>query len=680
MKMRLFAAATLLLGLMGGGAALAQEDTTTTSTPTTVAVTEDTVSESAPGIGPNAKLTIYSTELSRFATEGQVTMYVALQGLTADVDPSQVVVTENGQVIEDAQVVEGDFSTVPSFVALVIDTSGSMDDDGRLTAAKAAAVSFVEQKEPEDFVALITFSDEAQIVTNFVTNADTLIEAINALEPRGATAMFDGIVLATDVFRDAGIGDQGRRSMIVLTDGEDQGSVNGVNEAISAVQREDVRTFGVAIESGEFEPVDLEAIATEGGGFFLPTADPEELSSIYGQIQRELNRAIVIRFRSTVTDPTAVEFGIRYGTLQASTQQNVPGFATTTTTLPATTTTYQLAVVEPEVVTYDLPLDLDAVLLLATLGIGGAVALFVFILIGNDGDSASRFGKRLAAYGRRGGLAEERRSFLERIPLLNRFTAAAEEQVRKRGLLGAVNSTLEQGNLPLSAGEAIAAAIGLSAVVALIAGVLTANPITAVVVFVLMVLGVFGLINFLGSREKARFEKQLPDTLTLLSTSLRAGYSLLQAIEAVAQEAPNPTAREFGRAIAEARLGRQVTDALTGITQRTQSQDFEWAAMAIDIQREVGGNLAEVLQTVADTMMARNRLRGEIKALTAEGRISAIVLGALPFTIAGFLWSSNPDYLRPLFESSAGLIAIGVGLFLMAGGMLWLRKIVNIEV
>ena len=102
--------------------------------------------------------------------------------------------------------------------------------------------------------------------------------------------------------------------------------------------------------------------------------------------------------------------------------------------------------------------------------------------------------------------------------------------------------------------------------------------------------------------------------------------------------------------------------------------------MAIDIQREVGGNLAEVLQTVADTMMARNRLRGEINALTAEGRISAIVLGGLPFAIGLFLWVSNPDYLRPLFQATMGLVAIGVGGALMVAGILWLRKIVNIEV
>ena len=102
--------------------------------------------------------------------------------------------------------------------------------------------------------------------------------------------------------------------------------------------------------------------------------------------------------------------------------------------------------------------------------------------------------------------------------------------------------------------------------------------------------------------------------------------------------------------------------------------------MAVDIQREVGGNLAEVLQTVADTMRARNRLKGEIKALTAEGRISAIVLGSLPFFLFGFLWFSNPDYLQPLLDSSFGQIAMGVGILLMGAGIWWLKKIVDIEV
>ena len=132
--------------------------------------------------------------------------------------------------------------------------------------------------------------------------------------------------------------------------------------------------------------------------------------------------------------------------------------------------------------------------------------------------------------------------------------------------------------------------------------------------------------------------------------------------------------------MAEARLGRTVSDALQGIADRTQSQDFEWAVMAIEIQREVGGNLAEVLSTVANTMLQRNRLRGEIRALTAEGRLSAIVLGALPFFMFGFLWSTNREYLEPLLQETFGQIAIGIGLVLIAAGIFWLKKIVDIDV
>ena len=148
----------------------------------------------------------------------------------------------------------------------------------------------------------------------------------------------------------------------------------------------------------------------------------------------------------------------------------------------------------------------------------------------------------------------------------------------------------------------------------------------------------------------------------------------------MASEAPDPTAREFGRAIAESRLGRPVVQSLEGISTRMRSEDFEWAVMAIEIQREVGGNLAEVLQIVAETMLQRNRLRREVKALTAEGRISAIVLGSMPIGLFGFLFATNKTYLDPLISESVGRIAIGIGIGLLIMGAIWLRKITIIEV
>jgi tight adherence protein B len=329
------------------------------------------------------------------------------------------------------------------------------------------------------------------------------------------------------------------------------------------------------------------------------------------------------------------------------------------------------------------PVSSSTLRLLGTAAVGLGIVLFIFILAGpSDEDGASAFRRRLQAYGRGRAAAdpEEKKGFFARIPLLTRFTKSAEEVARRRGLLSGINAVLEQANIPLRGGEALAAGLGLSVIAGVMAGLFTTSWIAAGVGFLVVLLLVAAAIQLAGTREKRIFERQLPDTLTLLSTSLRAGYSLLQAVEAVAAEAPQPTSREFGRAIAESRLGRPVVDTLQAIADRMRSEDFKWAVMAIEIQREVGGNLAEVLQTVADTMRQRNRLKGEIKALTAEGRLSAIVLALLPVVLFAFLFTTNRSYLEPLFTELAGLIAIAVGLGLMGAGVYWLKKIVDIEV
>jgi len=449
---------------------------------------------------------------------------------------------------------------------------------------------------------------------------------------------------------------------------------------LAAIGESDVRIFGIALEAPDFDPEAVRRIAeTSSGGMFLQAPSPNELTALYGQIQQEINNVLVARFNVPHSAPGELAFGATYGDLSAEATAQVSGFVTTTTA-PAVTTTVSFPEAQTFVVESQLPVSPGTLMLIAALATGAALALFVWILFGRqEEEGGGAFAKRLAAYGRRGPQQEEKKTLLDRLPLLRKFSQRAEEEVKRRGLLSGVNSALEQANIPLSPGEAILAAVGVAFLLGVF-GWLFSGPVGGLVVFVLVILLVFGFINWAGSREKRKFEQQLPDTLVLLATSLRAGYSLLQAVEAVASEAPNPTAREFGRAIAEARLGRSVPEALQGITERTQSKDFEWAVMAIEIQREVGGNLAEVLQTVADTMLARNRLRGEIKALTAEGRISAFVLGALPFAMAGFLWVSNRDYLMPLLQETFGRIAIGVGIVLMIGGIIWLRKIIDIDV
>lgn len=243
-----------------------------------------------------------------------------------------------------------------------------------------------------------------------------------------------------------------------------------------------------------------------------------------------------------------------------------------------------------------------------------------------------------------------------------------------------IETALEQANVPLRPGEAITIAIGIALALGALVLVVTGNILTTLILAV-VVLGLAGAaVQTVASRERARFEDQLPDTLNLISTSLRAGYSLLQAVEAVASEASDPTGREFTRAITETRLGRSPVDALKDVADRMESKDFDWAVLAINIQREVGGNLAEVLQTAAETMVERNRLRREMKALTAEGRISALVLGALPVFLFVFLYFTNREYLEPLLSTFPGILALsGAGVALLIG-VQWLRKIVSVDI
>jgi len=617
---------------------------------------------------------------SRYPEGGQTQMVVEFSNFTEDLDPAAVEITANGDPVSDLVVEPVGASSLPVGVVLVIDTSGSMEG-APMEAAIGAAQSFVDQARAEDRIAIVTFSDGVQVVSGFTNNKEALNATLGAIVAAGETSFNDAVVQGVALFDQPNARDL-LPNMIVLTDGEDTASLGTLEDAVAAVSESDVRTFGVALESPDFNPEPVQQVAEAGGGLFLSTPEPEALEGLYGEIGREINNTLVARFVSPVSTPGEVDFEVSYQGLTASQTFVVSGYAVTTTTVAGETTTTTLLPLTTMVVESGAALSIDTLMLMGAAGLGLTLFLFLIILFGReDDDDPGRFAKRLQAYGRRGTKPDEEEggSFLSKIPLLNRFTQAAEEEVKRRGLLSGVNSALEQANIPMTPGEAVLGMIGLSAVGGILVAIFNGFVAGLIAFAIFLLLAVF-LINWAGGREKRKFENQLPDTLTLMSTSLRAGYSLLQATEAVSSEAPNPTAREFQRAIAEARLGRTVTQSLEGVVDRTKSGDFEWAVMAIEIQREVGGNLAEVLQTVADTMRARNRLKGEIRALTAEGRISAIVLGALPFLLFVFLWFSNRDYLNPLITNTFGQMALGVGIMLILAGLFWLKKIVDIEI
>jgi tight adherence protein B len=179
-----------------------------------------------------------------------------------------------------------------------------------------------------------------------------------------------------------------------------------------------------------------------------------------------------------------------------------------------------------------------------------------------------------------------------------------------------------------------------------------------------------------ANKRRRAFGEQLPDLLQMMVSSLRAGYGLPQAIDAVANQAAEPGRTELHRVLLESRIGRDPTEALQAVADRMQSRDFNWVVAAIDINREVGGELALVLDNVAETVRERHRMGRQIRTLTAEGRLSAYVLTALPLLLTLIIKLTNPNYFDPL-RKSPGPTLIIVAAVLMITGWVWMRNLIK---
>jgi tight adherence protein B len=187
-------------------------------------------------------------------------------------------------------------------------------------------------------------------------------------------------------------------------------------------------------------------------------------------------------------------------------------------------------------------------------------------------------------------------------------------------------------------------------------------------------------IKFLANRQRRLFSDQLPDNLQVVASSLRSGQTFIGSLKAVLEDAPQPSKRELGRAIMDEAIGIPLADALNHVTERMKSEDFQHVAIVAALQRETGGNTAEVIELVAETVRERMEIRRMVRGLTAQGRLSGGILSMLPVGMLMFISIINPAYVHPLFHTTTGLIALGVALVLVASGGLVIKKIIEIKV
>jgi tight adherence protein B len=256
-----------------------------------------------------------------------------------------------------------------------------------------------------------------------------------------------------------------------------------------------------------------------------------------------------------------------------------------------------------------------------------------------------------------------------------RTISAVEEALERHGKRADLATALVVADISMKPAEFVAM-VAVVAIVAGLVGLLLGGPLVGLLVTVAVCLAVRFHVHRTKAKRQVAFGDQLADVLQLVTTALRSGYGITQALESVAEEAEEPSRGDFAHVLVEARLGRDLSESMRALAQRMESKDLEWVVSAIDINRDTGGNLSEILGTVSATIRDRQRMARHVRTLTAEGRLSARILTLMPLLMAFWQWRTSPENFA-LLTHGIGLAALILAGVLMVLGTTWVRKIVN---
>jgi len=623
--------------------------------------------------------------------DGHATAVFQLQNPTpgAVIDPNSVKVTIDGQTVPSPAKPIGEVSTVRATV-LTMDVSGSMADNlpggtTKIAAAKQAAASYLASVPKDVLVGLVTFADKVNIVQKPTVDHAAVAKAVAALAPNGGTHLYDAVIVANSVITSADV-----RSQLVLSDGKDATSRASLAAAEASVVNSKTNLNAVALGATDaVQRSSLNALAAAGHGQVQSTVDAADLTKIFAQQADATASQVVVdvvvppAFRAT-TKNVVVSANAGGQTVSATGDYIMPAASATATSDPfASASPIPVATSTPGITSksWFLPVALGAL----ALGLFALLAV-AFMSSDRENQTSGRVRRRLSRYSL-SSRPDEKATTVATSGALGQSQVArsavelAGRVVQSRDLDTGLGARLEAAGLPLKSPEWMIIHLGIAIVAGLVLALLTGFSILPTLLgLVLGLILPFLYLSLKESRRKAAFAAALPETLQLLSGSLAAGYSLPQAVDTVVRESSGPMAVELNKAIVEARLGVPIEDALDTVARRMDSVDFEWVVMAIRIQREVGGNLAEVLTNVAATMRERERLRRQVDVLSAEGRLSAIILGALPLLFVTYLILVRPEYIGLLVTNPLGIVMIVVGVILLIAGAFWLRKVVTVEV
>ncbi|MDX6618259.1 MAG: tight adherence protein [Gaiellales bacterium] len=544
-------------------------------------------------------------------------------------------------------------------IGLALDVSRSMEGKP-LAAARAAAASFVQKKRANDLVGLYSFGHAANPVHAPDTDRDVLGSALSQvpLDSKQGTALYDSIMQAS---RELATQPTLTKVLVVLTDGDDT-TKTSLAEAVRVAKSSGVTVDAIAIGTTT-APAALQQIARQTGGHvFSADRSAQGITQVYTQIAEEIRNTYRLQYTSHGDGVVPVEVslkgyttGVQRVDMRAPAAQIVAAGGTISAISKRSSTGLALAVV-----------------------IGLIVMGAMLMLMRQPRETI--LARRLDRYttAERIGVAARREKAEAGLSLRNLLIRRGERSFGGSAYFKRIAGLLERADMPMRAAEFAAiqagAALGLFLIGVVLVGIL---PALAGIVIGAIVPEV--VVRKKAAKRRRRFEDQLGDTLAAVASSLRAGQSFQQAMSTIALDGPDPMAKEFQRVETETRLGRPPDEALQAMAERLASKNFEFVVLAVNIQRQVGGSLSDILDMVSDTVRGRVQFARKVKALTAMGRASAYVLVGMPVFLFFLIWLLDRPYVRPLWAQTAGNFMVLAGVVSMALGGVVCRKIVNFK-
>lgn len=538
-------------------------------------------------------------------------------------------------------------------VVLAVDASSSMRGpafDGAIDAARA----FSDKRNPRQPLGIVTFGTGTRLLLPFTRDASLIDSALAAPpEPRGGTDMYDAAARSIELVREQELPGG---FVVVLSDGTDHGSTSTEAEVVAAARAANVKIFTVGLRSPSFDPEALASLAEQAGGEYSEATSAGELRTIYESLGAQLSNAYGVRYESRVGPGQRVEVRVEVDQVgSASVSYRSPSLPT-------------VGAGGGEDDGWSSPLALALIVgLVACL-----VALALSILLRGPRQSPRQ---RVAQF-----VGPARGSTEEGPSLTGRLAAGAERSLSSAGWWEGFATDVDVAALKYSPGQVVVGSLLAALSLAFVISTVTGVGLLGIAVLVLAPFAMREVVRARARKERKLFGDQLADHLAVVGGSLRVGHSLPAALTAALDEAPEPSRREFARAVTDERLGMPLEDALETVSLRMHNREVEHVALLARLQREAGADAAEMVDQVVATVRERQELRRAVRTLTSQGRLAQVILSVLPGASLLILTVSNPTYVEPLYETSTGHLVLAAAATLVAVGAIVIQRIVKIKI